>query len=372
VASDLRVAQGSRSTRCMRRRTARWIPLLGCHQEPGQVHKQDSVYGVSTPRAEDLRAKYRCLPCAGNALASLPIDYAPMPTDHSSFAAADYAAPALSNREARPNLAVASALVIILLLVYVRVCRFGFMGGDDSINVLNNPHLNPPTWRGLLFFWQHSYYLLYTPVTYTLYWVQAAAGSLLSEASGRAVGPPGLNPHLFHTVNLCFHVLNVFLVYALLRCLVQRDWAAGRGGAAVWYSPGSSRAGSVDYWVQQPVVGHFCLVALLQYTRFARAQCAGGAQSAARRHYLWATVAFAMALLSKPIAVMVPAMAWVIDRWMVGRGARSCTRSLLPWLGLAALCVWVTEAAQTTHVLGHAPFLMRPFRGRRRARLLSV
>jgi Tfp pilus assembly protein PilF len=62
-------------------------------------------------------------------------------------------------------------------------------------------------------------------------------------------------------------------------------------------------------------------------------------------HYVLATLAFVLALLAKPTAVVVPLLAWIIDFWLLGRPVRKGLVALSGWMILAlafvALTAWV-------------------------------
>jgi tetratricopeptide (TPR) repeat protein len=65
-----------------------------------------------------------------------------------------------------------------------------------------------------------------------------------------------------------------------------------------------------------------------------------------RFHYALGLGAFLLALLAKPAAVVVPLIAWALDRWVLGRAGRRSLAALGTWLALAALFIAVTQLVQ--------------------------
>jgi len=82
------------------------------------------------------------------------------------------------------------------------------------------------------------------------------------------------------------------------------------------------------------------MVALWQYTR--------AAESVRHRsaHYIAATLAFALAMLAKPSAMMAPVLAFAIDYWLIRRPLREVLRYLAPWCVLAIACAINARIAQ--------------------------
>ncbi|HTL30181.1 MAG TPA: hypothetical protein VL282_13205, partial [Tepidisphaeraceae bacterium] len=118
--------------------------------------------------------------------------------------------------------------MIPLLLVAATLLAFGnllsadFTSWDDPFTITSNPHLNPPTWSGLGYHWRTPEYGLYIPLTYTAWWLIAhVAYSSQPDARGMS-----LSPMIFHAANIGLHLISVLFVYAILRRILKRDWAA--------------------------------------------------------------------------------------------------------------------------------------------------
>jgi tetratricopeptide (TPR) repeat protein len=149
----------------------------------------------------------------------------------------------------------------------------------------------------------------------------------------------GTAPGVHHLVNAGLHAANAALLFWLLRALTGMTWRSAIVAAIFAWHP--LRVESVAWIVERKDVlcAFFTLLALLAYTRFAQAQvvaeCAlldagksssspvGSQPTASRRHrasfYFLALLFFALALLSKPMAVTLPLMLLLLDVWPLGR-----------------------------------------------------
>jgi tetratricopeptide (TPR) repeat protein len=77
------------------------------------------------------------------------------------------------------------------------------------------------------------------------------------------------------------------------------------------------------------------------------------------RIYPLALIAFVLAMLAKPSAMVAPALALVIDLWLLRRPMRSIAVALSPWFVLSVLCAIVARLAQITD-FDPAPLWARP------------
>jgi len=132
----------------------------------------------------------------------------------------------------RPRTSVLGAAVLILavLAVFYAILGYGFQNRDDNINVYQNPYFNPAvSWQGIAHFWVAPYYLLYMPVTDTLWAACAALARLDHTINVYGAGTTDLDAGIFHAVSLLLHATNTLLVFALLRRWTRDDLAATAG-----------------------------------------------------------------------------------------------------------------------------------------------
>ncbi len=240
--------------------------------------------------------------------------------------------------------AVSFAVIAVLALaVFGRVIGHAWLGWDDLANTVGNPHVNPPSLAGTLYFWRHAYTDLYVPLTFTLW-------ALLARIA--------LAPWLFHAASLALHVAAAWAAFDLLRRLVRDERAACAGALLFALHPVQVETVAWMSGAKDLLCGLFALLALARYSAFASAP--QGARGR-RADFALASVFFALALLSKPSAVAIPLCAAVIDLVMLGRGPRVVARDLAPWAAIALVWVFVARAAQPARDVASTALLLRPF-----------
>src|SRR6266851_5816505 len=279
---------------------------------------------------------------------------------------------------------VAALLVLVTLAVFWQVHSHEFVLWDDGLHVYENPYLQALTFDNIRVFWRAPYAELYMPLTYTLWALTAAV------ARGISASPTGgapFAPQFFHTLNLLVHLLSVLVVWRILRLLLGRvmlemqrvatsppltrvEWAAGGGALLFAIHPVQVEA---VVWVtgfKDVLCGFLSCVAVWQYLHYAggdvEATASGKAASAkAHRslgHYWLATGVFVLALLAKPVAVVVPVVVWILDVWGWPQTWRRRRPALLAWLGLAVLWGLFTGLKVQPAASGYfiAPLWTRP------------
>lgn len=239
--------------------------------------------------------------------------------------------------------AIPALLLLLAAAVLWPVCVHEFTDWDDEINVTQNPHLNPPTAQGLLFFWGHSYEKLYAPLTYTAWWVLARVARLdAPDAHGI-----WLDPYVFHAANLLAHLTATLAAYHLLLRLSGRRWPAFAGALLFAIHPVQVEAVAWVTGMKDVLCGLLSLLSLWQYVLFAQSAPGADGRNRRRMHYAFATTLLIAALLAKPSAVTVPLLAAVLDRWILRRPWKAIARALLPWM--AIVCVFVLIGMMTQH-----------------------
>ncbi len=283
-----------------------------------------------------------------------------------------------------PRTVSAPAALILIILVglaaFGRVSRFEFTTWDDDDTVAHNPLLNPPLAASLITFWTQPQMDLYIPVTYTV-WSLAANASKPQPPPGASEAPPTgtaftPDPRVFHTLNLALHLLAAWLVFLLVRELIRSDLPALIGSLLFLVHPMQVEAVAWVSGMKDVLFATLSLLALWQYVRLARmTERASGDLSMPDAElpptpsewwgrYLFATLAFILAMLSKPTAMVVPALALALDLLVLRRPMRRAMLWLWPWFVLAIPCAIVTRLAQPTiesHVAAwRTPILQRP------------
>ena len=239
-------------------------------------------------------------------------------------------------------------LVIVTIATFWPVLFAKFGAWDDAMNVYQNPRLLPPTWESVAHYWRHFEADLYVPLTYTV-WAAVARFSYSPQTAT-------LNPHDFHLLNLTLHIGAVLAAFELLRRCVNNDVLAAGAGALLFavhplqVEPVAWVAGMKDV-----LAGALAIVALWQYL--------SASGRSARTAICWAiaTASFILAMLAKPSAVVTPALALLLDRFIAGRDWSAALRRGLPWFVLAIPCIVWTRLAQAASTgSGANTIWMRP------------
>lgn len=256
-------------------------------------------------------------------------------------------------------------LVAVTLGVFWQTRDYGFVW-DDDVNVKKNPYFHPVTVPNVVQFWQTPYWGLYIPLTYTV-WGAAARFARLPGADRTETR---LDPRLFHTMNLVLHLLSGLVVLQILKKLGRDDWSACAGASLFALHPLQVEPVAWITGMKDLLCGFCSLLAVWQYLAFARLATAPlrdqeskkvSHRSGKRLHFALATMAFLLAMLAKPTAVVLPVAAWFLDRWALGRTAKQATTALIGWAALALPIVLWTQAAQPQSNLDFiAPLWARP------------
>jgi hypothetical protein len=204
---------------------------------------------------------------------------------------------------------IAALVAEAVFAAFLPALRADFVSWDDTANFLANPH-----YRGLGRA-QLAWMLTMTTGHYMpLTWLSHGLDFVLF----------GMAPAGYHFVNVLLHAVTAGGVYfAALRLLAAADGAAPRGTlraaaavAALLFAVHPLRVESVAWVTERRDVlcGVFFVLAVLAYLR------ARDAEAARPRRWYWTAVALtAAALLSKPIAVTMPAVLLLLDVYPLRR-----------------------------------------------------
>ncbi len=239
-------------------------------------------------------------------------------------------------------------LVVLMLMVFGKVCSYEFLTYDDPIHVYENSYVTNFSAENLGHFWQGPERGLYVPATYTLWSLLAALGRFWPAASGAA-----LNPQIFHTANLFLHIINTVLVFMIGRRLFHSGLAAGIGAALFAMHPVQVEAVAWVSGTKDLLAGLFCFTAIWLYVLYAQAAERVVARQAI--YYFMMVAAFLLALLSKPSAVVLPLAAAGVGAFLLKRNWRRLALELCPLLLIGLPFIAVTRQAQAGAVFGFVP-----------------
>jgi tetratricopeptide (TPR) repeat protein len=189
-------------------------------------------------------------------------------------------------------------VVLVTAFLYAPGMNHQFTNWDDIGQITANPDIRDLSPQGIAKIFSSVYLRLYQPLT-----------SLGFAVEYRLFG---LNPHVFHTVNILLHLVNILLVFMFVRSLAQN---AGVGLAAAALFAVHPLQVEVAAWASSLGIllcTLFYLGALIAYVAYVR--------SGRIRYYVGALALFVLALLSKTWAVSLPLVFIVIDLYL-GRSA---------------------------------------------------
>lgn len=221
------------------------------------------------------------------------------------------------------------ALVVLVAIVYWPTLTFDFVNWDDPWYVINNPLIRSWQPSNLWKIGTEIAVLNFAPITIFSYLVDYTVWG-------------GLNPGGFHLTNVLLHAVNAVLVYHLVSRLSQNSFVGWTTAALFALHPVQIETVA---WIASRkglLSGMFIFAALLCWLRPQRT----GKQE------LLGIGFFVLALLSKAIAVVVPAIVLLYDIWVRRDSfAKALSRQFVPGL-LAVWLLLVTMSAQKTAMGG--------------------
>jgi tetratricopeptide (TPR) repeat protein len=241
-------------------------------------------------------------------------------------------------------------LTLAVLATFAPVCCHEFVRWDDRHNLVDNPRMNPPSPTGAAYFWANPFYDLYIPVTYTTW---SAIAGVARTTTPDALGAT-LNPYIFHAANLLLHLLSALAVYAILRTLVSSDWPACIGAMLFALHPVQVEPVAWISGMKDVLSGLLGLVAIWQYLLFA-IPSSDAERRGAITHFALATIAFTLAMLAKPSAVVVPLIAAILDWKLLRRSLKMIITPCAIWLLLAIPVILIAKLAQPALSLDFVP-----------------
>jgi Tfp pilus assembly protein PilF len=189
-------------------------------------------------------------------------------------------------------------VVLVTAFLYVPGMNHQFTNWDDIGQITANPDIRDLSPQGIVKIFSSVYLRLYQPLTSLGFAVEYHLF--------------GLNPHVFHTVNILLHLVNILLVFVFVRSLAQN---AGVGLAAAALFAVHPLQVEVAAWASSlgiVLCTLFYLGTLIVYVAYVR--------SGRIRYYIGALAFFVLALLSKTWAVSLPLVLIVLDLYL-GRSA---------------------------------------------------
>ncbi len=267
-------------------------------------------------------------------------------------------------------LVLAALAAIFTFLVYLPSLRNGFVNWDDHLYIYENAFIRSLDLKFLKRVFVSVSVSNWHPLT------------IISYALDYRLW--GLNPLGYHLVNVIFHSFNTFLIAALaarLYSLADSDGAGDYGAAfagivaALLFGLHPIHVESVT-WVSERkdvLSGFFYILSVIAYLKYALKDGTasplardyrdngGGGETESHAFYYFLTIAlFILALMSKPMAVTLPAVLLILDFYPLGRLKRFKLVIIekVPFFILTAISAYLTILAQGKVII---PFERYPF-----------
>jgi len=200
------------------------------------------------------------------------------------------------------KLLVAAGLVVLALAAYWDVNQNSFVSYDDDVYVVNNDHVKQGlSWNNLAWAFTSTSAANWHPLT----WMSHMLDFQLF----------GLNPAGHHITSLLIHIVNALLLFWVLNIMTGALWRSAFVAALFAVHPVNVESVA---WIAERknlLSTLFWLLAIWAYVRYAK--------KPAWAAYSLVAVCFALALMSKPMAVTLPFTLLLLDYWPLARLRKS-------------------------------------------------
>ena len=189
-------------------------------------------------------------------------------------------------------------LVAMALFAYWPVQHFGFLDFDDGLYVTDNLTIRSGlTWKNVLWAFRDIHTGSWHPLT----WL-----SLMLDYELYRLHPSG-----YHWTNLYFHLLNIILLFVLLKRMTGETWRVVFVAGLFALHP--INAESVAWVAERKNVlsTFFCFLTLYFYVLYTERRNA--------KRYCMVAISFLCGLLSKPMLVSLPVLLMLLDYWPLNR-----------------------------------------------------
>jgi tetratricopeptide (TPR) repeat protein len=262
-------------------------------------------------------------------------------------------------------------LIVLVLATFAPLYTAEFVRLDDPYTLHHNPRLNPATWAHIASYWREwktGEEGLYIPVTYTL-WSGLAK---LARVDYPDFGGIALNPWVFHSANILVHTTSTLLVFGILFKLLARPIPATIGAALFAIHPVQVETVAWASGMKDLLAGMFALAAIRVHLALPKAasehseEADRPARDDRRIRPFTAlrsgvVIAFAaLAMLSKPSAVMLGPICFIIDVLLFKQSTRRALLRVLPMLLIAIPIALIARHVQEVNLFAATVWWLRP------------
>lgn len=217
------------------------------------------------------------------------------------------------------NILALSVLLVLTAWIYQPVFKSGWLNNwDDDLQVTNNPDITAISFTNLKNIFSSFYVGMYQPLTTFFYALEYHWF--------------GLNPNIFHGTNLLLHLLNIVLVYCLVKKILIKFWPSF--GVAAIFALHPMQVEAVA-WISARstlLCSTFILLGVLTYWRYAQLE---------KRTNLWKTfIIFILAIFTKALAIVFPLILILID-WYHQKLNKKTLLEKIPFFIISLLFTWL-------------------------------
>ncbi len=228
-------------------------------------------------------------------------------------------------------------IVLVSLALFYQTFSFGFIWDDLTIALTKNERLIHPSFSNILYFWLHPENGMYIPVTYTVW--------SIIELFNHTILETAFYPGTYHVINFLVHTFNGLLVLTIVHRFVKSSVAATAGAILFLIHPLQIEVVAWAFELRMLLATCFGFYALYLYLIFLD-KYAGVLESKIVPFPWGSLVFFALALLSKPVAVVIPVFFIAVSSLLYGQTIVLAIRRVWPWLLLAITIAVITLIEQ--------------------------
>ena len=233
-------------------------------------------------------------------------------------------------------------LVAVPVFIYLPSLNGKFTNWDDPVYVLTNKNVHTLSLENTIYFFTHSSATNYHPVTM----ISLSTDYFFSNKKGTEKGAAnGLDPVIFHTVNLIFHLINIIFVFLFIYYLSKKNKTIAFI-TAMLFGLHPMHVESVA-WISERkdvLYAFFLLPGLIFYYKYT--------QKYSLKYYFICMVFFILSLLSKPSAVVFPLLLFAIDYYNKRKINVKLFLEKIPFLTLSLIFGIITLIVQRQYSIG--------------------
>lgn len=213
------------------------------------------------------------------------------------------------------NYIIITLISLYTILLFSKSINFEFVNYDDTYYVLENQLIRDFSFEGLKNIFTTPVLGMYNPLPFLVYAIEHRLW--------------GLDPKMFHFFNILFHLLGAVVLYRFIFKLTGRFETASI--VALLFAIHPMHVGVVT-WVSQTKTSLyfiFYMLALTQYLKYVK-------EGFQIRHLIYVGLFFVLSALSKPSAVTLAPMLFLLDYYLARKLDRRIFIEKIPVFILAA------------------------------------